>query len=530
MIIETGFKNYNWNDLSYDKSFKLNYTGKVWEDELLSSLQSKNLNFKDAVTAITKMTGFFSLVYQNENQLIASVDHIRSSPLFYGQTDTTFYLSDCAEWVRGKVNDLNMDEEAKVEFQLAGYITGSDTLYKNVKQLQAGECLSFVNGELELSRYYRFLHTEPVQYNEQELLLSLDKVAKESTQRLIKYANGRQIVIPLSGGYDSRLIAVLLKEAGYENILTFTYGAKGSKEAEYSKKVADALGLEWMFIEYTQELWSNAWHTEERKAYQVFGSGWSSIPHIQDWLAVKSMREQSIVRKDCILVPGHCCVTELLPKTVFEAQRKKRLMPAQALIAAIHETHFSLIINANSNKIFRDKLISRLALEYPLNSTLSPEEFVRQFILYGWQERQSKFTGNSVRVYEFFEYDWWLPLWDMEFVKFWQSIPLELMENRKWYKKYVQYKYLGNSNGDMSNDFGNASETGFLRRAAKLKIIESLKLKGLLRKVYRTLFKPKTHLGTEGRYDIKKSQQLSQQGYNSNGQVAYFFLQENSDV
>jgi len=530
MNIEVSLKNSSRINTFSDEGYELNYIGNVWEKELLSSLHTKDLEFKDAVGVIKKITGFFSLVYQNENQLIASVDHIRSNPVFYGQTDTTFYLSDCAEWVRGKVNDLNMDEEAKVEFQLAGYVTGGNTLYKNVKQLKAGECLAFIDGELVLNRYYRFLHTEPVQYNEQELLLSLDKVAKKSIQRLIKYANGRQIVIPLSGGYDSRLIAALLKEAGYENILTFTYGVKGNKEAEYSKKVAGALGLEWMFIEYTEELWNNAWHTEERKAYQVFGSGWSSIPHVQDWLAVKSMREQSIVRKDCILVPGHCCVTELLPKTVFEAQRKKRLMPAQALTAALHETHFSLIINANSNKLFQDKLIPRLAPEYPLNSTLSPKEFVRQFILYGWQERQSKFTGNSVRVYEFFEYDWWLPLWDMEFVKFWQSIPLELMESREWYKKYVQDKYLSNSNGNMSNDLGNASKTGFLRRVANLKIIESLKLKGLLRKVYKTLFKPKSHLGTEGRYDIKESQQLTQQGYSSNGQVAYFFLQENSDV
>ncbi len=192
MIIETNLKNYNWINTAPDKYFELNYTGKVWEDEPLSSLQNKNLNFKDAITAITKMTGFFSLVYQNENQLIASVDHIRSSPLFYGKTNNTFYLSDSAEWVREKVNDFRMDEEAKAEFQLAGYVTGKNTLYKNVKQLQAGECLSLLNGELELSRYYRFLHIEPAQYNEQQLLVSLDKVAKESIQRLIKYANGRQ--------------------------------------------------------------------------------------------------------------------------------------------------------------------------------------------------------------------------------------------------------------------------------------------------------------------------------------------------
>ena len=44
---------------------------------------------------------------------------------------------------------------------------------------------------------------------------------------------------------------------------------------------------------------------------------------------------------------------------------------------------------------------------------------------------------NSVRVYEFFGYDWWLPLWDGEFVEFWQNVPLSLRYKRLWYNQYV---------------------------------------------------------------------------------------------
>lgn len=525
MIIETNLKNHNWINTAPDKYFELNYTGKVWVDELLSSLKSKNLKFKDAVTAITKMTGFFSLVYQNENQLIASVDHIRSHPIFYGKMNNSFYLSDCAEWVREKVGDLNMDEDAKAEFQLVGYVTGRDTLYKNVKQLQAGECLSLLNGELELSRYYRFLHMEPSEYDEEKLLSDLDTVAKESIQRLIKYANGRQIVVPLSGGYDSRLIAALLKETGYENILTFTYGIKGNKEAEYSKKVADALGLEWRFIEYTNELWSDSWHTAERKAYQVFGSGWSSIPHIQDWLAVKIMKQQSMVEPNAIFVPGHTgdfISGGHIPKNLFNDFNAKYNI--KDVFEAIYSKHYSLV-NNHSMIEGKNSFFKKVLNGMEVNTVETAYEFADTFEKWEWQERQAKFIFNSVRVYEFFGYDWWIPLWDKEFIRFFECLPLEL-RNHEWYKQYVQNKYLSNSNGDMSSDLGNASEIGLLRRAANLKIIESLKLKGLLRKVYKNLFKPKSHLGIESRYDSEEYQKLTEQGYSLNGKAAYFFLQE----
>lgn len=188
--------------------------------------------------------------------------------MFYALKGSDFFLSDDAEWVREKVGNTTMDEIAKEEFQLTGYVTGQDILYPSVKQLQAGEFLSINANEetqqLKTERYYRFLHTEPENYDEQDLYKKLDAATLASIDNLIRYANGRHIVIPLSGGYDSRLIATLLKRRGYENILTFTYGVPGNKESAYSKKVADALGLKWHFIEYSNELWREAWQTEER--------------------------------------------------------------------------------------------------------------------------------------------------------------------------------------------------------------------------------------------------------------------------
>ncbi len=45
---------------------------------------------------------------------------------------------------------------------------------------------------------------------------------------------------------------------------------------------------------------------------------------------------------------------------------------------------------------------------------------------------------KSVRVYEFWGYDWLMPLWDLELTEFLSRIPLERYFNRRLYKEYVR--------------------------------------------------------------------------------------------
>jgi hypothetical protein len=52
-------------------------------------------------------------------------------------------------------------------------------------------------------------------------------------------------------------------------------------------------------------------------------------------------------------------------------------------------------------------------------------------------ERQAKFICNSVRVYDFFGYDWRLPLFDLELLDFWSRIPVEMRVRRRLYFEYV---------------------------------------------------------------------------------------------
>ena len=63
------------------------------------------------------------------------------------------------------------------------------------------------------------------------------------------------------------------------------------------------------------------------------------------------------------------------------------------------------------------------------------------FKKWDWQERQAKFIVNSVRVYEYWGYNWWLPFWDNDFMYFWQKIPLIYRKNKLLYNDYVDFLY-----------------------------------------------------------------------------------------
>lgn len=424
---------------------------------------------------LQRLNGFHALIHVHADRVSAAVDHVRSIPLFYAEDKGKVYLGDDAEWIRQAIGDSEMDAVAQEEFRLAGYVTGRDTLYPRIKQLQAGEFLqvSGLAGEgqrpqlqLNTCRYYRFLHGKPAACTDDDLSRKMNGIAIAAVDRLIQYAGSRQIVIPLSGGYDSRFIALMLAKRRYPNVLTFTYGIQGNKESGYSRRVAEELGLPWHFVEYSEQDWCSAWHTEERRRFQRWASGWSSLPHVQDWIAVRALKQRSIAEPDCVFVPGHSgdfVAGSHIPADAFSGQP----VDTALLVRRILERHYvvsgSDMPESAKMRFWRDRVLDRAEVK----SVVDHEQFADAFEKWDWQERQAKYIVNSVRVYEFFGFDWWLPLWDVDFMAFWQDVPLRLRHGRRWYLEQVRAAYAEAARRDIGEALNNSSDIGFIGRLGR---------------------------------------------------------------
>lgn len=393
----------------------------------VSLMEVRNIN--DWCKFLIELQGFYAIVKKNNNFFFAAVDHTRSIPLFYGVKNEVFYISNQAEWVRKKLNEQVFDQVAKEEFQMLGYVLGNRTLYSSVKQLQAGECLAIVDGELEVKQYYSFKHIEPSFFDKDKFFSELNIIAENSIHRLIDYAAGRQIVVPLSGGYDSRLIVSLLKKAGYNNVICFSYGIPKNKESSSSQKIAQALSYDWLFVEYTDAFWKEAWASKEAEQFREFASNHTSLPHIQDWLALQKLKNDPAIRSDAVFAPGHCCVTGYIPVNIHSKKMNNSFFYKNIIKTHFNGRPFSL------NKILDIERVKKTLCEDKEIKNIN--EVVSEIMKFNWQERQAKYITNSVRVYEQLNFDWWLPLWDQEFMMLWEKIPLSDRINRLLYISYV---------------------------------------------------------------------------------------------
>lgn len=448
--------------------------------------------------ALSRLNGFFALILQREGQLLAAVDRVRSIPLFYGMVDRAVFVSDDAEWIREQVGDTEMDPVAREEFIQAGYVTGPDTLYKNVRQLQAGELLIIDFNGLETAvrtdRYYLLSHFEPATYDEFALRLAFSCVVEGAMRRLIEYAGGRKILIPLSGGYDSRLIATWLKKLGYRNVLTFSYGVPDNYEAKYSQTVANALGFPWRFVEYSNALWAEEWGGSDAEEFRKRASGHCSLPCIQDWLAIKQMLAEGNIDSDCVVVPGHTgdfISGGHIPDIVF----LKPDLSKNDLVDVIQKKHlFNSPIGKDSSRYstdWNDRILSRIHLAFNGDSP----NFAALYEQWEWQERQAKYIVNSVRVYDFFGLNWWMPLWDTEFMKFWEKVPLVLRRERKWYKDLVSelFHFEANQGGRialMGNATDNQKENKVISWIRKMSWRLPHLVRAPVRNIYRNLYHP----------------------------------------
>ena len=354
------------------------------------------------------------------------------------------------------------DELAVDEFLLAGYVTGSNTLFPEIKQVQAGEIVRLkIDGSsecFESIHYYKFLHQEPPSYSDFDLDAKLSKCTLQVFKRLVDYAAGRQIVVPLSGGYDSRLIATYLKLLGYENILCFSYGTLGNKESQYSKAVADALGLRWVFVEYTVDKWRKQWATSEAKEYKFLASNHASLPHVQDWLAIKELLETGAVLRDAVVVPGHSgdfVAGSHIPLEVIDTECNYSI---SAVVSAIIEMHYSNRPKNGIGLFESGELERRILSQLDVDFDGSNVDFANLFEYWDWKERQAKYIANSIRVYEQVGLNWWMPLWDRDFVEFWHDVPLSIRRGRNWFKEWIVRRYKEHASEIAPQGLTNADE------------------------------------------------------------------------
>ncbi|KUK78733.1 MAG: hypothetical protein XD94_1648 [Mesotoga prima] len=329
-----------------------------------------------------------------------------------------------------------IDEESIVDLLAFGYVTGISTLLKSVTQFRAGKKVLVKNESETLSDILEGIPKTNQQFRSDVFSKRLETVLEEVFDEASLISKDRTIVVPLSGGYDSRLLACLLRKAGIENVICVNYGVKGAGKVESnpSREAASRLGYKWHYVEYTVKDLLNEMSTQEFENYFRVSHGFVSTPHVQEYLLMKKLYE-SFPGQKFTFAPGHSAdfsAGSHITPMVLKANKSKRL---DLLVSATLAKHFTLRKLPVPSEIYERV---RRQLETLVSYGLEP---YMAFETWNWFERQSKFIVNSIRLYEFFGHNWWLPFWDRRFIEFWFTVPVEQKKSKLFYDRFVEQMF-----------------------------------------------------------------------------------------
>tara|TARA_B100000242_G_scaffold100416_1_gene69144 strand:+ start:187 stop:1764 length:1578 start_codon:yes stop_codon:yes gene_type:complete len=427
---------YNWRK-SKTKLGYLFYKGEV---ENFQDFEKENFDLREIINFLNQQNNHFSFIYQNNNRIIAAVDTIRSYPIFFSKTNSDFIFSNSAETIREKINIFQPNELGLKEFQMLGYTLKSKTLIQQISQISAGKFIDSKNYK-NIQTYFSYLG-RPKKKLKSTWISLLNSELNSIFKKTVSKSKNRQILLPLSGGYDSRLILAKLIEFNFKNVTCFSYGLKNNFETKTARKVCKSLNLDLLELESEKLNDSSLLSKKITKDYIKFATNLCSSPSLIDFYAIKYLKEKKIINKNSILINGQS--GDFITGGHIPIVDKKNLNEKK-LFEIIFNKHYSLWkdLKEVNYDVMYENFKQELKNTNFKSGVKNENFFFSQHEYWEWIERQTKWVVNGQRVYDFFGLDWMLPLWEKSFIKFWMKVPYELKFKQKLYKEYLQnYNYL----------------------------------------------------------------------------------------
>lgn len=368
--------------------------------------------------------GLFAVVVARERWSAIAVDRMRSIPLFYsseGIADTPYPLAP---------SPFVLDETSAMVYKASAATFPGSTLDKRVSQVEAGTivCFDTIGFDQQIGYVSYYSHLCQASDEHPSTVSALSEAMDVAFANLSLSLSNRPVVVPLSGGYDSRLIACHLKALGISNVVCFNVGMPGSNEEAVARRVAATLGFDYHFVDASsQEVFMPEIYADEdfRRYYRHLG-GYTNFVWLFEYMAMRYLLRQGLVSQDAVVVPGHSADS----------------------LAGSHLAKGGIAINSTASQMaramvyrsFEYKASFRLYkwmehhCERLLNQGYTPVSVYQDFIM---QHRQAQQIVNSARVYEHFGLGLRLPFWDKALLQFFRTLSYSQLYACRLYEQYA---------------------------------------------------------------------------------------------
>ena len=373
---------------------------------------------------LSDANGIFAVVINKPDLKAIAIDGSRIYPLFYrlgnevSVADNPYDLIDSSSV---------LDKPAVDEYLCSGAVFAGKTLVSGIMQVKPSHYVVFDGSLARETEYWNYCTKAG---EEKDCSLEqLDCVFESVFRRMLESAKDRQIVVPLSGGLDSRLIVCMLKRLGYENVVCYTVGRPENQEYLTARVVAEKLGYRNYFIDNTSAEFVTAdyYNDAEFQRYCHFIGALENFLWVFEYFAVKWLKNNGIVEDNAVFVPGHSA------DFIAGSHLIKALVTPDSSVSYLT----SAIMNDSFEYGRRSSYVLNVVKSYfEANSSrgISAHTNYMSFIM---QNRLAHQINNSARLYEFFGYDVRLPFWDIELLNLFKALPYKRLEDCNLYVEYV---------------------------------------------------------------------------------------------
>jgi asparagine synthase (glutamine-hydrolysing) len=438
----------------------------------------------DIEAVLKSFDGFSAAILEfQDRRVFAFVDHCRSYPVYY-RIKPRAAISNDARLLLQTAGGLNtLDDSALnaggiLEFAMSGYVYGDATTVTGIHQLRAGEWLLIdpKSDEILRKRFYRY--TLAIKKNSIDVWKRrLNEVLDSCVRRAASRSAGRPIYVALSGGLDSRVILSKLHEIGYRNLYAFSYGAKGTYETKAARTVAKRLGIPWHFEPITNASARAFFASERRKEFWHYSDGLSVIPNTQDLNPLCALLDRGELPDDAVIINGQSgdfISGGHIARPLLSLAPGERSDGSDTVESAIHK-HYALWSNlmTSKNVSTMGKLIQEEMELGEMGDDYERDDLVGRYERWEYEGRQCQYVIHGQRVYDFLGLSWELPLWDIELVQFFSTVPVELKRDQTLYKAAL-------SDWDYKGLFANFQPNIWRWPGASIAIVPFARVVGLL--------------------------------------------------
>ena len=375
-------------------------------------------HFSEFSDVMKKVHGLFNVIINTSSLRVVSIDSTRIFPIFYNLQG---YMSDDPSQIphRTKLDDFACD------FYLSSGATPmGTTLLEDIRQVKPGHIL-LPDENFKQVPFYEYYSFTTHSVSVREVRHTLDRIFN----RLAEDIGNRQVIIPLTAGNDSRLIACMMKQINHPNVFCYTVGKNNSPELYAASQTAKKLGFPHQIIDVSDAEGRALCqvHNEDFNKYFRFLGAFTNFVWLYDYVAIKKMQRAGVLSPDAVFIPGHSgdfiggshlVKAHIAYKELIDSLSRK-------IIFLSHEYSYKKNVYAFVHKYFSNRI----------REGILPYQAYQDYIM---MNRQCHNILNSARVYEYFGYEVRLPFFEKELLDIFKSLPYEQLAEGKLYLQAVQ--------------------------------------------------------------------------------------------